>query len=151
MHKIIVWGTGEEYCAYIHRLHDGVEHGEFEVVGVTSGDGWYREIDGFRFIAKQEIMMMPHDYVLIASEKHFSEIAHEYVILGGNIANVLPIGVLNVASLTFSQYIELYESKVSIIANNCWGGYNISFFKNEVFIPAHKYVCLGLRLSGISA
>lgn len=122
MYRVIVWGTGEEYFAHLHHVRCCVARGEFELVGVTSTDGWYRMIDGFPFIAKTELMEVPHDYVLVAAANHIAEIKREYAALGGNAERILPIDVLDAAGLTFSQYVELYRSKISILANNCWGG-----------------------------
>lgn len=121
MNRIIVWGTSKEYSAHARRLQCGAAVGEFEVVGMTSNDNWYRTLDGFSFLPKQELMNVPHDYVLAASERHLAEIRQEYVQMGGDAERLLPIGALDVANLTFSQVVELHRSKLSIIANNCWG------------------------------
>lgn len=122
MKNIIIWGTGKEYTTHVRRVQCGVAAGEFHVVGVTSNDCWYHTLDGFPFLSKQELMDVPHDIVLVTSKRYFSEIQAEYVKMGGDAENVFPIGVLDVANLTLSQVVEIHQSKISIVANNCWGG-----------------------------
>ena len=122
MNKIILWGTGRVFSAHLRRIQYGCRYGEFEVLGVTSNDDWYQELDGFPFIPKAELVKHPCDYILVANRGHLDEIREEYVALGGERAKVLSIDVLDIPRFTFDQYIELYRSKISIISNNCWGG-----------------------------
>ena len=120
---------------HVRRLQCGVAVGEFEVVGVTSNDNWYHTLDGFPFLSKDTLMDVPHDYILVTSERHLAEIREEYVHMGGDAERMLPIGVLDVANLTFSQVAELHRSRVSIIANNCWGGVTYHMLHMKFFSP----------------
>lgn len=125
---------------HVRRLQCGVAVGEFEVVGVTSNDNWYHTLDGFPFLSKDTLMDVPHDYILVTSERHLAEIREEYVHMGGDAERMLPIGVLDVANLTFSQVAELHRSRVSIIANNCWGGVTYHMLHMKFF--PHSSTCL---------
>lgn len=120
--RIIIWGTGREYQAHLRRIQCGVQCGEFEVVGVTSDDTWYKKLDGFRFIPKSELMAESFDFILVTCQRFWDEIQHDFRLMGGDRELLLPVDVLNLANLTFSQYVEIYRSHLSIIPMNCWGG-----------------------------
>ena len=121
--KVVIWGTGQRYNEFRQRICCAVELGEMEVLGVTSDDNWYHKLDGFRFIPKQELIAMPFDYVLVAEAgPAFQKARQEYATLGGDLEKMLIIDVLNASGVTFPQYVELYRSKLTIIANECWGG-----------------------------
>lgn len=121
--RVVIWGTGQRYNEFRQRIRCAVDLGEMNVIGVTSDDNWYRSLDGFRFIPKLELMAVPFDYVLVAeSGTAFQKARQEYASLGGEREKLLVIDVLNASGFTFPQYVELYRSKLTIIANECWGG-----------------------------
>ncbi len=155
MYRVIIWGTSIEYSNCLRRIKTSVESGELEVVGVTSRDTWYRSLDGFPFLPKSELLHVPHDYVLVASKRHFADIQQEYDALGGKAHKVLSLQALETAGITFPQYVNLYEARISLIANNCWGGVTyhamhlpfLSPFIN-MFVQDSDYIALLQDLKG---
>lgn len=124
MQKIVIWGTGEIYDQYITLIKYYESQKQFTVIGVTSNDSYFSYLDNYRFIPKSELVDAEFDWILICvGNRAIPAIRREAISM--NIAEdvLLSIHILQLPNFNFEKYIKLSKSKISIIANNCWGGY----------------------------
>lgn len=122
MYRILVWGVGYGYGQYINLLKYQELLGEIEIIGVTGKDILYDRLDGYPFLSDNQIREAKADYVVVTSDLHFNEIAVEAGKLQFGEDKLIMAKVFALPGFLFSQYALLLHSKVSIIANNCWGG-----------------------------
>ena len=151
MYKIVLWGLGEIYNKMLNTIHYYEMKKEFEIIAVTANEiPSFCKIDSYPLIKKEKIMELDFDYLIIMNRVHYQDILDEVC---NNIKmdrnKVLNYRVLEIPNLKFADYIRLKESNISIVSNNCWGGflYNTlaleckSPFKNCFFID-EEYIKL---------
>lgn len=122
MYRILVWGCGLYYDKYINSIRYQEIKGNIKIVGLTGKDKLYSRLDGYPFIDINDIECSNVDYVVVTSEEHYAEINMEARALGFREEEIISAKVFCLPSFRFEDYIRLLKSKVSIIANNCWGG-----------------------------
>lgn len=123
MFRILIWGLGRNYDYYIKAIKYHELIGELEVIGVTDEKFLYTCLDGYRFIPKSQISSYDIDYIVVTSEQYFSEIIAEAMELGFSEQKLILAKIFCMPEFDFGKYHKLLESRVSIIANNCWGGF----------------------------
>lgn len=122
MYKILIWGCGLQYGWYINAIKYHELKKSIEVIGITGKDEIYHCLDGYPFIPLKELDSHDFDYIVAASETHYGNICKEAELLGFDKEKVIQGKVFCLPSFQFEEYVQLMQSKVSIIANNCWGG-----------------------------
>lgn len=124
MYRILIWGLGSKYNLYINAIkYCELKWKEIEIVGVTDLMRTYDCLDGYPFIPLDCISPENIDYIVVTSENALREIGVQAKSLGFA-ENVLVLGrVFCLPGFRFSSYQKLLSSKISIIANNCWGGF----------------------------
>lgn len=123
MNRILLWGLGVGYNVNINSIKYQELLGNIRVVGVTDTNNIYPCLDGYPFIAVEEIEDLKVDYIVITAEKYFDEIYEVICELGHDREKVLPAFIFRIPNFDFNAYAKLLESKISIIAQTCWGGY----------------------------
>jgi len=146
--NIILWGIGAIYNKYVNTLKYLEYKNEIEIVAITSRDySFINKIDGYTLIDKKKIGDIYFDYIIIMSKKGEKEIINEALDLGVPREKILTYKILDIPCFNFYEYIELKNSRISIISDNCWGGiaYStlglecLSPFKN-LFITESEYI-----------
>jgi len=127
--KVIIWGTGKDYDQFIPYIELEKYKGNLEIIGVTSNDGWLSSIGGYSFIPKNRISDTLYDYIIVASTTFFDEIRQECRLYGINMERVLHGAVFKIPYFDFERYLQVKESKITIVSNNCWGGYLYNLLK----------------------
>lgn len=120
--KLIVWGTGTYYNKYMNQMSLYEKNGEIKIVGITSNDKYYTDIDGYPFIPKQDVSSEDFDYIVVTALKSYTAILHEIQDLGIDSKKVLRVDILDIPNFSFARYIKLWKNCPTIITNNCWGG-----------------------------
>lgn len=133
--KIIIWGSGANYNKYISLLRYFESCGEIEILGVTSNETYIEKIDGYRFIHKEEVVEESFDYIIICTGKGMDSVKSDLVLRKVPLERFLDVKILDIPNFSFHKYIDLLNSKVSIIANNCWGGLTYHYFGMEFLSP----------------
>lgn len=137
MFRIVIWGTGYGYNQYLNLMKYQELLGEIEIVGVTGKDVFYFSLDGYQFIPIDKLTDIKPDYIVVTTESGFREIVKTGMAMGMAKERFLLAKVFAIPNFLFSKYVLLHESKVSIIANNCWGGlvyHNLGLEFNSPFI-----------------
>ncbi len=123
MHNVLIWGTAKEYDNYLTLIKYYEDKKLFRVIGVTSNDTYYSYLDGYQFIPKKDLMNVEYDWIIIcASKEKTRDIRKEAIAMNISEDILFPAHILLVPNFDFDKYIKLSQSKISIFANNCWGG-----------------------------
>ena len=122
MYRILIWGHGLYYNQYINAIKYQEFMGNIKVVGVTGRERIYTCLDGYPFIPVSDLAPEHIDYIVIASEEYYVAIRETAIELGFQNEHIIKGKVFCLPLFQFDKYIDLLHSKVSIIANNCWGG-----------------------------
>ena len=148
--SIIVWGIGEIYNKHVNTLKWLEQKAEAEVIALTAkGYSFLDNLDGYPVVEKEEIKELEFDYIIIMSENSKNDIIDEALELGISREKLLSYKILDLPDFNFKEYINLKNSRISIISNNCWGGIIyatlglecLSPFKN-LFIEESQYIQL---------
>ena len=121
MDNILIWGSGNVYDEMFTLIKYYENIGQFHVVGITSNDCYYDSIDDYPFIKKKDLNRIVFDWILICA-KDEAAVRKEALLLGITEDKMLSARILSIPYFDFMRYITLVKSKISIFANNCWGG-----------------------------
>lgn len=135
MVKAIIWGVGRSYNQYINAIRYQVLLGEIQVVGVTGRDDIYDYLDGYPFIPIGHLNKIDFEYIIVAAEAHYEEVVKTAVQMGFSNDKIMAGGIFLYPNFSFQRYIELCRQRVSVIANNCWGGLIYHTLKSEFLSP----------------
>ena len=122
-YRVLIYGIGEQYNRNFNivKYYELME--QFSVVGITAK--WTPDcesLDGYRIIKLNELQKIRYDYIVVMSDIYFDEIVSELTSRGIDRSCLIPYRVLQIPNLDFNMYIDLKNSNISIISNNCWGG-----------------------------
>ncbi len=122
--KMVLWGTGAAYNRVRNALCYLELTGQIEIVGITAKQlPPAKHLDGYRLLRPGELSDTVYDYIFVLSDRYYSEIVHDAVTLYGIARNrLLRYEVLLIPELSLQRYFMLYESQMTILSNNCWGG-----------------------------
>lgn len=122
-YKVVIYGIGEQYNKNYNILKYYELTEQISIVGVTAK--WIPNssyLDEYKLVSLSELHTITYDYIVIMSDIYFDEIVNDLVSREISRNKLVSYRVLQVPHLDFSSYIELKESRISIISNNCWGG-----------------------------
>lgn len=132
MYYILIWGCGLKYSLYINAIRYQEVLGNIKVIGVTGKDNLYTCLDGYQFITVEDLEPEGIDYVVVTSEEYYKDICQTAVGLGFDAERIIQAKVFCLPYFNFERYVNLLHSKISIIANNCWGGDSISYIRDGI-------------------
>lgn len=147
-YRVVLWGIGKVYNRLFHTFKYFELNEEIEIVALTASKLPYAKyIDGYPVKAIDELVHMNFDLIISLSEMREKEIFATAISLGIPEQKLISYRVLELPWFHFNKYINLRNSRISIISNNCWGGvvYNtlalecLSPFKN-LYLEDRDYI-----------
>ncbi len=122
--RCLIWGTGKAFGTYLWKIKYYEEVGTIAVCGITSNDGIYSEVAGYRFIQKNDIEGAEIDIcIIIATTDNIKlEIYAEAISRGISDSKIVPCEVMTLLGFDFMKYRKIKESTPTIFSPNCWGG-----------------------------
>ena len=123
--RCIIWGNGQTYEKYINQIHFEESKANIEVVAIIcrAEDCYCDTRDGYSVICKEELKTIQFDYIIIASESYYNEIYQTAIQLGIEKEKIINGKVFTLPLFDFKRYINLVENPVTILSDDCWGGY----------------------------
>lgn len=123
MIKIALWGIGKGYNIVFNILKFYEYQKKIEITGIIDTNAYMHTLDGYKVVKPREISKLDFQYIIITSENSFDDIVREAVyVYGINRKVLIPHRVFFIPNINLDEYLKLYESEISIISNNCWGG-----------------------------
>ena len=123
--KVIIWGMGLDYDLMLNAIDHEILKGNFNIQALVcrKDDRYCQRKDGFPVITKEDIHGVEFDYVIITSSKFFSEIKQEAISIGVHEDQIINGKLLMQPQFDFMRYVSLIENPVTILSDDCWGGY----------------------------
>ena len=122
-YKLVLWGLGKEYNAHLNLLKVHEALGDIEIVALTANDvPNYQKLDGWNIKKSCEIKYIDFDYIIVFNEKFFKDIISNIMELGIERKRILPGRIIDIPYFSWDKYLSVYNSQLSIISSNCWGG-----------------------------
>lgn len=135
-YKVVIWGNGEDYNRFLPLIKACEAKNEIEVVGITSDDRYFKSLDGYPYIPKNELGQSDYEYIIVTPQRLFNVIVAE-----GNekhgISDDLFINArsLEVPYFSMDKLIQLKKKRISIISDHCWGGLTYHYFSLPFLSP----------------
>lgn len=135
--KCIIWGIGNGYEEIINQVHFEIYKGNMVVEALIcrEEDRYCTFRDGFRIITKEEIGTIQFDYLIIASLLYSKEIRREALNLGVPSKKIIEGRVFKRPLFDFALYSQLIENPITILSDDCWGGYIYNYLGLEFSSP----------------
>ncbi len=125
MKKCILWGMGMEYESLLNQILYEIYKGNIEIAAIIcrEKDRYCSKRDGFDVITKNELGNMEFDYVIITSSRFFEEIKQEAIDIGIDEHCIISGTVFYLPKFDFQLYQNLIENPITILSDDCWGGF----------------------------
>lgn len=135
--KCVIWGMGNGYEGILNQIHFEIYKENIEVVAVVCSqeDKYCSYRDGFPIVLKEELMELDFEYVVITSPFFYNEIRAEAVKLGISLNRIINGQVFKIPLFDFRAYSSLIKNPVTIITDDCWGGYVYHYLCLEFSSP----------------
>lgn len=123
--RCIVWGIGNEYEKLLNQLLFEIYKGNISIEALVcrKEDKYCSTRDGFPVITKEELKRGTFDYIIITSVLHMDEIKREASVLVESFSHLINGQVFLMPLFDFNRYAMLIENPVTILSDDCWGGY----------------------------
>ena len=125
MRRCVIWGAGDAYEAVINQIKFEELKGNLCCVAVLSKSmaRFIKKRDGYDVIGKEELNTVEFDYLIIAANDAYEEILTEAVAMGISREKIISSKTLGIPNFDFNRYASLRENPVTILSDDCWGGY----------------------------
>ncbi len=123
MKQVVLVGYFQEYDKIANPIRNECAKSNMNIVGLYIPN--MKEIsyfDGFSVLSDEEFLQCDFDYIIVFSEEILEFVTHVCEMRKRSRECVLSGRIFDIAGFNFKKYIELYESKISIMCNTCFGG-----------------------------
>ncbi len=133
MDKCVLWGGGNGYEEIFNQILFEIEKGNIEIVAMISNadSECLKKKDGFFVLKKEEVHELNFDYLIITSTKYYGEIKKEAICAGIKENRIINGSIFKLPLFDWRRYISLIKNPISILSDDCWGGY----VYHRLFLP----------------
>lgn len=137
MKKCIIWGIGDEYERIINQICFEIYKGNIEIEALIcrQEDMYCSCKDGFQIIKKEELRMVEFDYLIISSSRYYSDIRREAIECGIDSTKIINGSMFLRPFFDFNLYSNLISNPVTILSDDCWGGFVYNYLGLEFSSP----------------
>ena len=123
--KCIIWGIGNGYEELLNQLLFERYKGNISIEALVcrEQDRYCFTRDGFPVITKDELEIGTFEYIIITAYTRFHEIRNEILELGVASNQIINGTRLRLPFFDFQRYAKIIENPVTILSDDCWGGY----------------------------
>lgn len=124
MKKVVAWGLSVEYDLYRRWIEPEILKGNMEITALILNDeGYLRSIDGIPVIKLEDLLHCEYDYLIDMNSNRDPAIGRIFEILNVPNEKVIPLTLFKQPFFDLKRWEAVQKNGVSIIANNCWGGF----------------------------
>lgn len=136
-YQVVIWGLGRDYEQARNGLCFEEYKGNLEIVAMVSRDQYANTLDGHPIIDKKQITSYAYDYIVIFAKNYFDEIVKEALNLGIEREKLINGQAFSIPFFDFEKYVALLRGHLSIVSNDCWGG----FLSARLGLPMNSPFC----------
>lgn len=124
-YKCVVWGIGNDYENLVNQIQFEVAKGNIIITALVarSQDIVEKTLDGIIIVTKEEMKDMTFDYLIVTSSLYFQRIVEEAKELNISEDKIINGSVMKLPFFDFRRYVSLVENRITILSDDCWGGY----------------------------
>lgn len=125
MDRCVIWGNGSVYEKIVNQIKFEELKGNLEMVAVVArkDEIFGNKRDGYPLIAKEELLEIDFDVLIIASSAYYTDIWTEACDLGITPDRIMDGRACECPLFDYAKYISLIKNPVTILSDDCWGGY----------------------------
>lgn len=121
--RVIVWGSYVEYDRFHQWMEVELLKGSMQIEAIVlNEENLFTWLDGIEVIPIEELLTREYDYLINLNQNDPLAVRRILELLRIPLDKVIPIKVFALPCFDLQRYLAVKESRVSIIANNCWGG-----------------------------
>ncbi len=136
MIKVILWGPCAEYDKFLKYFECEILKNNMIIEAIVlNEENLIRSIDGIEVIRIDELLVRSYDYLIDMNQVDQRFVIRILELLNIPRSKVIPARVFGQPFFDLLRYIQVKESRVSIIANTCWGGYTYNSLGLEFTSP----------------
>lgn len=122
--KLVVWGSFQEYEEYKPELDIEVLKGNVEIAALMFLDeDVLRMVDCHPVIRVEQLLEIQYDYIIGLGNDLYQDMLNVLQTIRISRDKLLPGRILKLTGFDFTKYLKVRESNISIISDNCWGGF----------------------------
>lgn len=129
MEKLILWGNSSKIDNVTATVERFAKEGDIEVIGICLKERACGEM-AYRYPAVEvnAPVWSTADCVLVCTEHFTDEDIREVFGAGAKREQLVPCRLIDMKGFSFSRYMKLVRSRISILSNVCWGGLTYHYF-----------------------
>lgn len=137
MKNVILWGMSELYDKYINHIKKEEMKNNIHIIGVMlTEDFMYEKIDQYPVFSIEKLPTAQVDYIItFAPDEIYWDMKKLIRLLKWDEDRLINGNVFFLPQFDFPLYLKVKESKVSIITNQCWGGYTYHSLNMKFYSP----------------
>ncbi|HKM35338.1 MAG TPA: DUF1919 domain-containing protein [Lachnospiraceae bacterium] len=137
MKNVLLWGMSELYDKYRNQFIKEELKNNINIIGVMlTEDCIYERIDKYPVYNIEQLSTAQVDYIItFAPDEIYSDMRKIIRLLKWDDDRLINGNVFFLPQFDFSLYLRVKESKVSIITNQCWGGYTYHSLDMKFYSP----------------
>ncbi len=122
-YQVIVWGSLSEYNSFARGFDIEIQKGNMHIKAIVfHEEHLVHQLDGVPVVTVEEISKIAFDY-LIDMNQNNREVADQILnLLQIPREKVVLARIFNYPQFDFKRWVQVRESNLSILCNNCWGG-----------------------------
>lgn len=128
MKKCIIWGMGQDYEAIASHIKFEILKNNLTVTAIVSKNIITDNYDGYQVIQSDRLHDCEFDYIIVASKRYFYEIRQEILNKGIDENKIIQGWVFQLSNFDFIRYVKLLENPITILTEDCMGGYLYHYF-----------------------
>lgn len=134
--RLVLWSSFENYEIFRPQVLLEEAKGNIEIVAVIFLDeDVVSNIDGYSVIRVEELLQMSFDYVVGLENDILDDMQRILEMLKIPREKLLAGRIFNLPNFDFAKYIQVRKERVSIISDNCWGGFTYHSLGMPFFSP----------------
>ncbi|MCM1160235.1 MAG: DUF1919 domain-containing protein [Roseburia sp.] len=150
MLKMIAWGTAEEWDFFSKWFELEIVKGNMHIECIVlNRENFFYELQGIEVIPIEGLLTREYDYLIDMNQNNRESVLRILELLRIPRNKVIPAHVFGMPAFDLKRWSQVQRSRVSIIANNCWGGYTYNSLGLEfqspfinMFLEAEDYLRL---------
>lgn len=138
MEKLIIWGEESVIGESIGSVSRFASAGDVRILGISARDRVPEGTaagNGFPLLDPGAPEWEEADCVLVCTEAYSGEVVREALAAGAAREKLIPCRLMGMEGFSFGRYMRLARSRVSILANCCWGGLTYHYFRLDFLSP----------------
>lgn len=135
-YKIVILLLGKLYEQYRSAVTLEEQKGNIKVLAIGVPNPYGSSMDGWPLMEVQEALQCGFDFLVMSQAlRETMEASQTFARMGVDPERILSIEIFGAICFDFAEYVKLRQSKVSIIAGNCWGGFTYHALKMQFLSP----------------